>query len=175
MISPLFLVIFVVVLLSCFMVFFGAPYVPSHKKYVRRAFDHFGIGGRDVLVDIGSGDGIILRIASRYGARAVGYEINPVLVFISRVLSLGDSRVRVFLRNAWTATLPDATTWVYAFSVSRDEKKLTKLLQREADRLGRPLKLLCYGSPFKRMKVSETFEAYHLYIFHPLQPKKLKV
>ena len=170
--SVLFVVAFILVIIFGFVVFFGAPYVPSHKKYVKRAFDHFGLNADDTLVDIGSGDGIILRIASRYGARAVGYEINPVLVFISRFLSAADARVKVYLQNAWTATLPEETTIVYAFAVNRDEKKLTSLLQREADRLQKPLKLICYASPFRRLKATETFEAYHLYVFRPLQSKK---
>lgn len=151
--------------------FIGAPYVPSQKKYVQRAFDHFHIDASDVVVDVGSGDGIILRIASRYGAQAIGYEINPLLLMISKMLSFGDPRVSVLFQNFWLSELPDETTIVYAFSVSRDERKLTILLQREADRLQKPLKLLCFGSPFKRMEASDIFEAYHLYVFQPLQAK----
>ena len=167
----LFIIICVVVFFGL-VVFIGAPYVPSQKKYVLRAFDHFGIDDQDVLVDVGSGDGIVLRIASRYGAKAVGYEINPLLVGVSRLLSLRDSRVSVRLQNFWLATLPNDATIVYAFSVLRDEKKLRMLLQREADRLGRPLRLVCFGSPFKHLPPADTFEAYYLYIFQPLQPKK---
>lgn len=169
-----FVSIFIFVCLFIFfglVVFVGAPYVPSHKKDVKRVFDHFGLNSTDTLVDIGSGDGIILRVASSYGARSIGYEINPVLVVISKLLSLGDARVKVVLQNAWTANLPQSTTIVYAFAVNRDEKKLVGLLQREASRLQKPLKLFCYGSPFKRTMSVDTFEAYHLYIFQPLQLK----
>jgi len=166
------LVIGIIVVFFGAVAFIGAPYVPSQKKYIRRAFDHFGLSDKDTLVDVGSGDGVVLRSAARYGARAIGYEINPFLAGLSRLLSLRDQRVQVVLANFWYATLPEHTTFVYAFSVSRDEKKLTKLLQREADRLQRPLKLLCYGSPFKIRDADENFEAYYLYVFHPLQPKK---
>ena len=175
MISPSTVIIFIIVCLVVFfglVVFVGAPYVPSQKKYVKRVFEYLGINSADLLVDVGSGDGIILRIASSYGAKAVGYEINPILVAISRLLSSRDPRVRVLLSNLWMARLPDETTIVYAFSVLRDEKKLRNLMQREANRLGRPLKLLCFGSPFKHMQSIDTFEAYHLYIFQPLQLKK---
>jgi hypothetical protein len=173
-ISPSAVIIFIIVCLVVFfglVVFVGAPYVPSQKKYVKRAFDYLGIDSADLLVDVGSGDGIILRIASNYGAKAIGYEINPVLVAISRLLSFRDPHVKVLMQNLWLAKLPDETTIVYAFAVQRDEKKLRTLLQREANRLGRPLKLLCFGSPFKHMQSVDTFEAYHLYIFQPLQPK----
>ena len=174
MITPAFIlvaVVFTLFLVFSVVVFVGAPYVPSQKKYVLRAFDYFGITASDVLIDVGSGDGIILRIASRYGARAVGYEINPFLVAISKLLSVRDPRVTVLLQNFWLARLPEDATIVYAFAVSRDGKRLTKLMQREADRLGRPLKLLCFGSPLAHLKTVDTFEAYHLYIFQPLQLK----
>ena len=166
------LIICAVIVLVGFVAFFGAPYVPSQKKYIRRAFDHFGISPSDTVVDIGSGDGVVLRVAATYGALAVGYEIHPVLVVISRMLSRRNPRITTRLTNAWHAALPDSTTFVYAFSVSRDEEKLTKLVQREANRLGRPLKLLCLGSPFGARTADETFEAYYLYIFQPLQLKK---
>ncbi|HEU4716091.1 MAG TPA: hypothetical protein VFS14_04660, partial [Candidatus Saccharimonadales bacterium] len=63
-----------VVLLFGFVVFRGAPYVPSHKKDVAIAFEElYEVGKNDVVVDVGSGDGIILRMAAKRGARAVGY------------------------------------------------------------------------------------------------------
>jgi hypothetical protein len=169
------IVVFVVSLLAIFfglVVFIGAPYVPSQRKYVRRAFEHLGLGAKDVLVDIGSGDGVVLRIAASYGAKAVGYEINPVLVVLTRLLSLRNRRVVVKLQNTWTTTLPDDVTIIYAFAVQRDERKLQSLVQREADRLGRPLRLMCLGSPFRGVTAVETFEAYHVYLFRPLQSKK---
>jgi preprotein translocase subunit YajC len=175
MISPTIVIIFILVCLVAFfglVVFIGAPYVPSQKKYIKHAFDYFGVKAGDTIVDIGSGDGVVLRIASRFGATAVGYEINPILVTISKILSFRDPNVEVRLENAWLATFPKSTTLVYAFAVNRDEKRLQALLQREANRLGRPLKLICLASPFKHMRAIDSFEAYHLYIFHPLQLKK---
>ena len=150
-------------------VFLGAPYVPSHKKDVKRIFAYLGIGADDLVVDLGSGDGLVLRAAAQYGAKAVGYELNPVLALIARLLSIGRPTVRTFVRNAWTARFPKETTLVYAFTVNRDEAKVTKLLQKEANRLQKPLRLICYGSPFKRVVATETFEAYHIYLFKPLQ------
>ncbi len=149
-------------------VFFGAPYVPTHRRDLRRMFDRlYPLSERDVLLDIGSGDGIVLREASRRGARAVGYEINPVYWGISRLLSWRDAKVSSRLRNAWTTPFPDDVTLVYAFAVARDGKRLKKLLQREAERLGRPLTLVCYGSPLPQVQPVEAFEAYFLYKFQP--------
>ena len=157
-----------VAVLLGFSVFFGAPYVPSRRRDVMRMFDTlFPLSDKDTLIDVGSGDGIILREASRRGARAVGYEISPLLVTIAKWLSRNDEKVRVTMANFWLATFPSTTTVIYAFSVERDAKKLTKKIQSEADRLQKPLTLICYGSPLPKKPALRTFEAYHLYLFEP--------
>jgi SAM-dependent methyltransferase len=44
-----------------------------------------GVGPDDVVYDLGSGDGrIVILAAQKYGARAVGIELDPRLVEISR-------------------------------------------------------------------------------------------
>ena len=80
--SWLLFAILAIVILVGFSAFTGAPYVPSHRRDVARAFrELYSLDANDVLVDIGSGDGVVLRQASQRGARAVGYEIHPLLVF----------------------------------------------------------------------------------------------
>ncbi len=161
------------ILLLGFSVFFGAPYVPSRRHDLVRMFDNlYPLNASDVLIDVGSGDGVILREASRRGARAIGYEISPLLLGISKWLSRRDDRVTILLANFWQATFPDSTTVIYAFSVERDAKKLKKKIQDEANRLGKPLSLICYGSPLPKTVALRKFEAYHLYQFHPLQASK---
>lgn len=159
-----------------FSVFFGAPYVPSKKKYILRAFEQlYPLGPQDVMVDIGSGDGVVLRAAAEKGARAIGYEINPLLVLISRGLSRGNKKIAVRLANFWRVGLPAETTIVYLFSVSKDGRKAARKIQAECDRLNKPLYVMCYGSPLPKVRAEKTFEAYHLYLFHPLQPEKAQV
>ncbi|MFZ1301567.1 MAG: hypothetical protein WAQ27_03250 [Candidatus Microsaccharimonas sp.] len=162
-----------VVVLLGFSVFFGAPYVPSRRRDFNRMFDElYPITKSDFLIDVGSGDGIILREVSRRGARALGYEISPLLVLISKWFSRRDPNVTISMANFWLATFPPETTVVYAFSVERDAKKLKNKLQTEANRLMKPLVLICYGSPLPKTKARRMFEAYHLYEFYPLQTDK---
>jgi len=157
--------------------FFGAPYVPSQRRYVRRAFEQlYPLGESDTLVDIGSGDGLVLRIAARqFGARAVGYEIHPVFYAVSKWLSRRDKNVTVHLANFWLEKIPDETTVLYAFSVKRDNNRLIAKVQAESDRLQIPLTVLVFGSPFAERVADKQFEAYALYIFQPLQQKSLTV
>ena len=92
----IFAAIAAVVLLFGFVAFTGAPYVPSRRRDLQKAFDElYRLKKTDMLVDIGSGDGVVLREASRRGARAIGYELQPLLVLISRWLSRHDEKVSV--------------------------------------------------------------------------------
>ena len=156
-----------------FVVFWGAPYVPSKKKDLEKALSElYPLGKSDVLVDIGSGDGIVLRAAARRGARAIGYELNPLLVFISRRLSKHQPGVVVHVANFWHVKLPPETTIVYIFTVTRDVPKLIKKMDKEATRLGKPLKLISYGSRLPGREVLGTVGAHSLYEFVPLHIEK---
>lgn len=153
-------------------VFFGAPYVPSHRKDIRRLFDDLTpISSDDVVLDLGSGDGVVLREVSRRGAKAVGFEIHPLFVGISKLLSLGDKNVFVRWVNGWITPFPDDTTLVYAFAVGRDGNRLKKTMQREVNRLERPLRLVCYGNALPGISYERLEGAYYLYIFTPLHLK----
>lgn len=61
------------------------------------------------LVDLGSGDGTIVRAATRMCgfASALGYEINPFLFAVSRALSFGRSTERFLWESMWHANLSE--------------------------------------------------------------------
>lgn len=152
--------------------FFGAPYVPSRRRDLKRMFNELvPIDGDDIVLDFGSGDGLVLREVSRRGGRAIGYEIHPLFVAISKLLSWGDARVQIRLVNAWLADFPKGTTLVYAFSVGRDGERLARKMQEQADLARRPIALVCYGNPLPGVTPTEAFEAYFLYTFQPLHLK----
>jgi len=76
-----------------------APYVPSPHKIVERMLELADVKRTDTVYDLGSGDGrIIVTAAEKFGARAVGVEIDPELVQKSEArlkeLSL-ENRVKV--------------------------------------------------------------------------------
>jgi hypothetical protein len=162
-----------IILVFGVVVFRGAPYVPSHRRQVERAFDElYPLSDKDVVADVGSGDGIVLRLASLRGARAIGYELNPILVALSQLLSLHDKKVQVRLNDFWLVSLPHETTVVYGFLVMRDIDKMARKLQHEADRMKHPLYFISYGAEVDSRPKLRELGAHHLYRFDPLQVPK---
>lgn len=167
----LFIVVITLVLVFGLVVFRGAPYVPTKKRDLEKAFtDVYPLKDSDTLVDIGSGDGVVLRQAAKRGARAIGYELNPVLVLISRLVSrqYGD-RISIQLADFWFVALPNDTTIVYTFGESRDIKKMYKKVAREATRLQKSLYFMSYGFTVKGQQTVKDDGAIHLYRIDPLQ------
>jgi SAM-dependent methyltransferase len=62
-----------------------APFVTTPQEVVDRMLELAQVSTGDLLYDLGSGDGrIVITAAKRYGAKAVGFEIDPALVTLSR-------------------------------------------------------------------------------------------
>lgn len=58
-----------------------APYVVTSQEIVDEMLRLAGVGKDDVIYDLGSGDGRIVITAARvYGARGIGFELDPALV-----------------------------------------------------------------------------------------------
>lgn len=149
-----------------FVVFFGAPYVPSLRRELRSAFDELYVVKRgDVVADLGSGDGVVLLHAAQRGARCYGYELNPLLVLLSRI-RLG-SRATIRLGNMWQQTLPPDVTLVYAFSVVRDGEKLSRYVQTQADAQNRTIRLMTFGSSLPGRTPIKSLRAHNLYEIVP--------
>jgi SAM-dependent methyltransferase len=87
MLSQLLLVVAVVALVSTYLsTLWGAPWAPTPMNRVDRMLRLAAVQPGETVVDLGSGDGrIVIRVARRFGARAVGVEIDPLRWFASNV------------------------------------------------------------------------------------------
>lgn len=89
----------------------GAPFVPSSHATVRDMIALARIHPGERVYDLGSGDGRILIAAARAGAQAYGWEIHPMLVWLTRVKARWSGlreRVRVERGSYWQANWRDA-------------------------------------------------------------------
>jgi cyclopropane fatty-acyl-phospholipid synthase-like methyltransferase len=61
------------------------PFVPTPLEVVDRMLEMAEVKSKDVIYDLGSGDGrIVIRAAKKYGARGVGIEMDSELIELSR-------------------------------------------------------------------------------------------
>lgn len=91
------------------------------------------VTARDVVYDLGSGDGRMLVIAAqKYGARGVGIELNPRLVEISRQIAhegAVDGRVIFVEGDLFDAEISEATVVTLWLSTSVNRRLEQKLKQ----------------------------------------------
>jgi len=119
-----------------FFVFFpigrGAIYDPSTQAEAEMMAGLAEVRPGEKAADLGSGDGRVLCALARAGAEAHGYEINPILVLVSRrnIRRSGlAGRAFVHWGNFWRASLSPyslVTTFQVGFVMGRLEAKLLR-------------------------------------------------
>lgn len=84
----------------------GGLFVGTPGPRIAAFLDNVYMGPGTLLVDLGCGDGRVLRAARRrYGVRAIGFEINPLAYGVARLLSLGRAGITIRYANFWKEDL----------------------------------------------------------------------
>lgn len=143
----------------------GPPYVPTLQRDLTALFDVLKVGARDHVVDLGSGDGRILEVAVKRGARATGVELNPFLVAFSwlRLRRYG-ARARVRYGDMWRLPLPADTTYVFIFPAKLFVRRLTAYMADNTPK-ERDVQLVVYGFQLPHKRPERTIGAFNLYTF----------
>ncbi|XP_045771130.1 ATP synthase subunit C lysine N-methyltransferase [Maniola jurtina] len=108
------------------------PYVPATTNQlagVTRALKNRS--GR--LLDVGSGDGRIVFTAAKLGFKAEGVELNPVLVYFSKIAALVNQQywnTKFYRENLWTFDLMPYNN-IVIFGVEQMMKDFEKKLLLE--------------------------------------------
>lgn len=108
-------------------------FVPTSRPAVLAMLKLAGVGKMDVVYDLGCGDGrIVIAAAKELGARAVGIELDPVLLDRARrdAKAAGvESRVRFEQKDLFQADLRGATVVMLYLLESINVKLRPKLLK----------------------------------------------
>jgi predicted RNA methylase len=103
-------------------------------KTVHKMLKLADISPKDVVYDLGCGDGrTVITAARRYGARAVGIEIDPLRFlwcqFLITILGLR-SRIKILYGNFFNKDLSEATL-VTCYLLQETNDKLVKKFKKE--------------------------------------------
>lgn len=111
----------------------GAPYVPSSDRKILIMVKLAGIKPGERAADFGSGDGRVVMAFARAGAKAHGFEVNPILVWLSRrkirAADLND-RAHIHWRSFWRMDAGDFDV-IAVFGISHIMRPLERKLRRE--------------------------------------------
>jgi SAM-dependent methyltransferase len=114
--------------------FRGAQWVPTTMSTVNKMLLIADVGPDDLVYDLGCGDGrIIVTAARRYGARAVGIEIDPLRYLWCQALItiLGlRSEIKVTFGDFFSQDLSEADV-VTCYLLQPTNKKLEAKLQAD--------------------------------------------
>jgi 16S rRNA A1518/A1519 N6-dimethyltransferase RsmA/KsgA/DIM1 with predicted DNA glycosylase/AP lyase activity len=143
-----------------FVLLFGAPYLPTLHKQAEAAFVLLDLKPGDTLIELGCGDGKLLRMAAKKGYKAVGYELNPLLYLLALVSTLKyRGAVRVKCSNFWYEKLPKAEA-VFVFLLPKYMEKLDNFIVQQ---YGKNIKLVSFAFEIKTRKPNATKDGVFLY------------
>lgn len=141
----------------------GAIYYPTTDSTVTQILKLSQAGSRDTLIDLGSGDGRILIAAARLGTVAIGYEINPFLVWQSRRRihqAKLDKLATVRWKSFWRADFSQATI-VTVYLMPHLMNRLQLLLEKEVNH---PIRLITNDYPFRELTPAKHY--HHIYLYY---------
>lgn len=110
------------------------PFVPATSKQIENVVKMLH-QRKGPLVDIGSGDGRIVIAAAKEGFEAVGYELNPWLVWYSRYRAWQEGvqgSARFYVSDLWKVTFSQYSN-VVIFGVPQMMLQLEKKLELELE------------------------------------------
>lgn len=87
-------------------------WVPTPKELVEKMLDLANVKPEDIVMDLGSGDGVTVIAAAKRGASSIGIEFNPDMVALSRDNAAKEGvsdKVKIIEEDLFDADLSEAT------------------------------------------------------------------
>lgn len=153
-------VIVAVMAIFSVVVFFGAPYLPTLKNQIDPALDLLDLKPGQTLIELGSGDGRVMRAAAQRDLNVIGYEINPILVLISYAITFKyRKQVKIYWANFWRKDLPKSDG-IFVFLIERFMPKLDEKMQNYGHK---PINVLSFAFKIPSKKIEKKVNGLYLY------------
>ena len=150
------------VLLFSLVILVGAPFLPTLKNHVEPALDMLNLKPGQTLLELGSGDGRILIAAAKRGINSFGYELNPLLVVYSWLITRKYRKhVHIIWGNYWVKPWPRADG-VFVFLLQPYMQKLDKKIIQYKHK---PVKLVSFAFDIKSRKAAANKQGMYLYVY----------
>ncbi len=109
----------------------GALFIPTPSIRIKTFLDALPMSSVELFLDLGCGDGRVLREASRrYGVRAIGFEVNLLAYLAAKLRSFGCKSVHVRWSDFWKEDLRHADV-IFCYLFPDVMERLAKKLEAE--------------------------------------------
>lgn len=159
--NPYLIAASILVFFFSFVLIFGAPFLPTKKRQIEAAFELLKLKKGETILDLGSGDGRVLRYAAKNGYKGVGYELNPLLYLLSLLVTFRYRKdVKIYCKNFWVAEFPENSA-IFIFLLDRFMDKLHKKIIHKQNT--KKVKVVSFAFKFEGIKPIRTSEGVYLY------------
>lgn len=154
--------------------FLDLPYVATKRNKIETIIELSDIMPGETAVDLGSGDGRLLFPAAQKGAKAIGYELNPMLVALTSLKAwffhlrgesskhLGGGQVKVYRSDLWKADLKTADI-IFVYARQGTMQKMEDFIFKFAKRGARVVVNTDLTKPFPSKKPLKSQNDIYLY------------
>ncbi|HUC78914.1 MAG TPA: hypothetical protein VMQ58_01600 [Candidatus Saccharimonadales bacterium] len=154
---------FILILIFGSVILFGAPYLPTLKNQIDSIFELLDLRKGQTIIELGSGDGRILLEAGKRGIKAIGYELNPILVMYSRIkVYKYRGTVKVIWGNYWVKDWPE-TDGIFVFLLDRYMQRLNK---KVIQKYSKPINLVSFAFKIPDRKIDSSKKGLFLYKYN---------
>lgn len=110
----------------------GSAYVPSSKKEISDILSRLNLNKGQTFLELGSGDGRVIHLASKkYQVSATGVDINPILIWYSRIVAkIKKIKANFICQNIFKTDLTQADI-IFLFMMPDVLVKLKPKLKKE--------------------------------------------
>jgi len=154
-----YLLVIIFILYSFYAFIKGAPFVPMNKNNVRSMLELVKPQPTEILMDLGSGDGRILYLASKYKCKCIGIEINPLLYYWSKLKLRRIKNIEVRRENLWKTDLKNIDILTLFFIPPKMDRLHKKILAE----MKLNSRVVSYGFKFPDWHFSEKSGNIYLY------------
>lgn len=154
--------VILILILACFsfILLFGAPYLPTLKSQKIEALDLLDLKPGQIMLELGCGDGRVLKEAAKRKIKGIGYELNPLLYLLAKIITFNQrDLVTIKWANYWTISWPKIDG-IYVFLIAKYMAKLdTKIIQSGSQ----GVKLVSYSFKIPGKKAIKSKNGLYLY------------